>query len=571
MKEKIVNIADYIVKFFAMLISAYVICTYVYKNIHINISMNILMWGMIGAILLDYILYICGNYAENVLENKIIRGIIWCVTISLCDIKGIIVLLIATLLFFVFLSNERRTYLDIPFIFMISCASMEAISVIGILFDSEYRIVARALNNSLVIDFLLIFSVIIYIYADKFQKLISKIPSIEKEKQLEIYSNDGTEDILKKIIYVAIIFLSVVIGLHMYSSLCVNTVFVKILSCALIIVLLVGVLCAIYNELYNNLNIVYKLIISIGVVCLPYINYNNFTTNLAVIYLFSFVLVFCVLELLKNYKYRWHIAFALLIIESIVMFIQGVYIIPILNILIGIVLGKIIQNNLSAVIGLCTVFIVCSQCVVAYKYIEPIRKYDGIINETSRITKEIDVNVFYTGADSRTVEMLQENGISCKNSNDMSNNESGLLIFDKSVEEKYILHKYITYEDEDYIVCLSDEGLAEKYSSAGGECTRKECDAKIDVINYDTKTKKADIILSDVTDGYHDLSAAVWCEEKSSNKKVWYDLKDNGNGSFEATIDLKKYSKNDEITIHVYGTFEDEDDSFVAGTTYVRE
>ena len=77
MKDKIVTIIDYVNKLLAVMLSVYFIATLIYKNQYVSISIDVLMLGIMISIYLDYLIYIFGNFKENVLINKVIRGCVW--------------------------------------------------------------------------------------------------------------------------------------------------------------------------------------------------------------------------------------------------------------------------------------------------------------------------------------------------------------------------------------------------------------------------------------------------------------------------------------------------------------
>ena len=72
MKDKIVTIIDYVNKLLAVMLSVYFIATLIYKNQYVSISIDVLMLGIMISIYLDYLIYIFGNFKENVLINKVI-------------------------------------------------------------------------------------------------------------------------------------------------------------------------------------------------------------------------------------------------------------------------------------------------------------------------------------------------------------------------------------------------------------------------------------------------------------------------------------------------------------------
>ena len=571
MRSKYINLVDYVIKILLVLVSVYFISSLVYNSKPLSIPANVLMWSMIVFIAIDCLMYIYGNYKENVLENKIIRGCVWAVAVCSCDIKGILVLLIITLAFFMFLSQEKRRILDIPCTFMISCICMECVSIIGLLFDGEYQYIGNLLNNSLAIDILLIVSVVLYISSDKITSGIVKIPSIEKNKVID---NNDTEQVLdkdKKAIYVSIALVGIILGLHIYSSFCINIAATHILICSVIIMLQIGVLYAIFNEVFIDLDKIYKLIIAIGAVCLPYINYNNYEINKSLIYLFVFALLLCILKLLSKYKFKWAIAVAIIIVQTVLLFLQGVYIIPLINVIVGMVLGKLIKKNYYLVISICTFFILCSQMVVEYKSISPLKIYEGIIERCDDIKEKMNVDIFYVGDDLGVEKRLVDNGLSCERIEYSNVSTNGIIIFDKNVEEKYIMHKYIIYEDDKFIVCFNDETLAKEYEAIGGSYERKECDASVDV-KYDKKTHKAKIIISGVTEGFHDIEAAVWSEENEQDDIEWYKFKFIEDGKFETVIDdLSNHIDGGEINIHIGGCFEEEESGFITAMKYYVE
>ena len=105
MKDKIVTIIDYVNKLLAVMLSVYFIATLIYKNQYVSISIDVLMLGIMISIYLDYLIYIFGNFKENVLINKVIRGCVWAVAICVCNRKGFLFGGIISLIFLFYISN----------------------------------------------------------------------------------------------------------------------------------------------------------------------------------------------------------------------------------------------------------------------------------------------------------------------------------------------------------------------------------------------------------------------------------------------------------------------------------
>lgn len=60
--------------------------------------------------------------------------------------------------------------------------------------------------------------------------------------------------------------------------------------------------------------------------------------------------------------------------------VNGYYIIPFINVGIGILLGKIFKKKECYLIILCIILIICGQVLFDYKYITPMKEYDEVIN-----------------------------------------------------------------------------------------------------------------------------------------------------------------------------------------------
>lgn len=567
MKAKVVNIINYVVKLLAVVLSVYFIGALVYKNPHVSISLDFLMFGIITLIVLDYLMFVLECYRDNVLLNKVIRGCMWAVAACVCSKKGIIFLFIISVVFFMFISKEKRKLLDIPFTLVYSCIFMEVIGIIGMVFNGAYRHMAKELNESLVIDIMLIIVIVLYICSDKVTDVLTKIPSIEKCKEENIgYAGDGVV-IEKQMIYVGTVFLGVLLGLHMYSSLCINKGYLHILIASIMILLQIVILYALFTEVFKDLDRVSRVIISIGVASLPCINYKNYSLKSSLMYLVAFTILFCVFKFLKNNKIKWLATIGITIVGTVILFLNGFYMIPIINVLAGVIFGKVIQKNKHLVISICIFMIICSQYIVGYIFIEPIKEYDRLISECTSIDEKVDADIYYVGEDARVINMLNDSGIICYAALYDTISSRSVIIFDKSIPEKVIMHKYVAFKDDKFIVCFNDEDLAQQYQNLGGECYREEYSPEYN-INYDVKTHEANVFLTGVTEGYHDISAAVWCEKTKLDDRKWYSFENIGDGVFKATIDLTQYSKDDQINIHVYGTFEDEESSFIVGIGY---
>ena len=50
----------------------------------------------------------------------------------------------------------------------------------------------------------------------------------------------------------------------------------------------------------------------------------------------------------------------------------------------------------------------------------------------------------------------------------------------------------------------------------------------------------AEVTVSNVTEGYHDLSVAVW---KGNEEPIWYNFVDHGDGQFQVNVKLKNIRK----------------------------
>lgn len=566
MKERMLKFADYIDKFIAIVLSVYFISTLFYKNAQVFISLDALMIAMIILIVFDYCIFALDSYKENLLIGKVIRGCMWAIAVCICDKIGALILLAITVILFFFISKNKRKLFDFTFTFMCSCAVMEFISIIDILFNGEYRHITKELNNSLVIDVIFIISVIMYICTDKITAFIMKIPAVEKDSE-DKYENVVCENTLKEqLIYIGVVLFGTLLALHIYSSLCIGKSFIRILISSSLIISQLVVLFLLYSKVFKHMDGTKRLIISIGAVCLPYINYKNYSLRASCIYLIMFVIMLGAFHIFKNNKIKWSVVVVITIIAIILLWMRGFYIVPILNVFGGMLLGVLIEKNTLGVIAICSFMIVCSQGITNYKFIAPIQVYDGIISECKNITDNMDVKVYYVGEDIQTTDMLNDNGISCYAASYENIDSSGIIIFDSDVEEKYILHKYIVLQDDKFIVCFNDVNLAQEYQNLGGECVRKEGEPKID-IKYNHKTEEAKFVISNMTEGYHDVAAAVFCSKKSDNVE-WYNLEQSGDEVLEGILDLSEYKEGDQITIHVYGTFEEEENGFISGIDY---
>ena len=159
MKDKIVTIIDYVNKLLAVMLSVYFMATLIYKNQYVSISIDVLMLGIMISIYLDYLIYIFGNFKENVLINKVIRGCMWAVAICVCNRKGFLFWGIILLIFWFYISNKKRKSFDMPVTILTTCIFMEFISIIDIFFDGQYRYLSKAFNNSLGVDIVFVIDV----------------------------------------------------------------------------------------------------------------------------------------------------------------------------------------------------------------------------------------------------------------------------------------------------------------------------------------------------------------------------------------------------------------------------
>ena len=237
MREKVVNSADYIIKILSVLVSVYFVSSLVYRNIYICVSLDLLMYLMSAIVIVDYVMYAFDTYKINYAENKIIRGCIWTITACVCNVKILIILFVVSLLFWLYISNEKRRKFDFSFTFMVACFGMEIISVIDIMYDCEYRHGAKMLNSSLAVDILTVISVLMYIYSDKIFTWMAKLPAIERMTNYN--SVNFNEETLwqKRMTYVGVILIGLLLGLHTYNSFVINKDISRIFILSLMMIL----------------------------------------------------------------------------------------------------------------------------------------------------------------------------------------------------------------------------------------------------------------------------------------------------------------------------------------------
>ena len=358
MKDKIVTIIDYVNKLLAVMLSVYFMATLIYKNQYVSISIDVLMLGIMISIYLDYLIYIFGNFKENVLINKVIRGCMWAVAICVCNRKGFLFWGIILLIFWFYISNKKRKSFDMPVTILTTCIFMEFISIIDIFFDGQYRYLSKAFNNSLGVDIVFVIGIVLYIYSD-----------------------------------MGIAFMGALLGLHLYSSLCIDKGYLHILMSSLIIIFQIIILYELFGKLFEKLDNSNILMISIATVCLPYINYRNYSLKAALIYLISFSILFCIFKMFKSNKMKWIAVIIITIAGTISLFLNGNYTIPIINVIFGMILGKAIQKNKKFAICICIFMIICSQCIIGEIFIKPIKSYNDSISQCTNINEKIDKNI----------------------------------------------------------------------------------------------------------------------------------------------------------------------------------
>lgn len=565
MREKVVNSADFIVKILSVLVSVYFVSSLVYRNIYICVSLDLLMYLMSAIVIVDYVMYALDTYKINYAENKIIRGCIWTITACVCNVKILAILFAVSLLFWLYISNEKRRKFDFSFTFMVACFGMEIISVIDIMYDCEYRHGAKMLNSSLAVDILTVISVLMYIYSDKIFTWMAKLPAIERMTNYN--SVNFNEETLwqKRMTYVGVILIGLLLGLHTYNSFVINKDISRIFILSLMMILQIVIVYFLYDKICSDLGRTVNLFIAVITVCLPYINCKNYSLKMSLIYCSAFAIWYCCFKFIKNKKWSWIIATVLAICAVAFLVVNGYYIIPFINVGIGILLGKIFKKKECYLIILCIILIICGQVLFDYKYITPMKEYDEVINTCYDINEKVDVDMFYVGGDSHMIKMLKDGDITFNSTTCDNITESGVIIFDAAIPEKYIIHKYVVLEDNQFIVCFNDESLAENYQNMGGKYSKKECDAQLN-IDYKQKTHMAEVTVSNVTEGYHDLSVAVW---KGNEEPIWYNFVDHGDGQFQVNVKLKKYKENERINFHIYGTFEQEDPNIIIGSDYL--
>ena len=145
------------------------------------------------------------------------------------------------------------------------------------------------------------------------------------------------------------------LGLHLYSSLCIDKGYLHILMSSIIIIFQIIILYELFGKLFEKLDDSNILMISIATVCLPYINYRNYSLKAALIYLISFSVLFCIFKMFKSNKMKWIAVIIITIAGTISLFLNGNYTIPIINVIFGLILGKAIQKSKKFVI--CNLYI----------------------------------------------------------------------------------------------------------------------------------------------------------------------------------------------------------------------
>ncbi len=393
MKDKIVTIIDYVNKLLAVMLSVYFIATLIYKNQYVSISIDVLMLGIMISIYLDYLIYIFGNFKENVLINKVIRGCVWAVAICVCNRKGFLFWGVILLIFLFYISNKKRKSFDMPVTILTTCIFMEFISIIDIFFDGQYRYPSKAFNNSLGVDIVFVIGIVLYIYSDKVTDLLMKLPSIEKSNEDDLDNTDNEVGEKTQTIYMGMVFLGALLGLHLYSSLCIDKGYLHILMSSIIIIFQIIILYELFGKLFEKLDNSNILMISIATVCLPYINYRNYSLKAALIYLISFSILFCIFKMFKSNKMKWIAVIIITIAGTISLFLNGNYTIPIINVIFGMILGKAIQKNKKFAICICIFMIICSQCIIGEIFIKPIKSYNDSISQCTNINEKIGKNI----------------------------------------------------------------------------------------------------------------------------------------------------------------------------------
>lgn len=101
---------------------------------------------------------------------------------------------------------------------------------------------------------------------------------------------------------------------------------------------------------------------------------------MSLIYCSAFAIWYCCFKFIKNKKWSWIIATVLAICAVAFLVVNGYYIIPFINVGIGILLGKIFKKKECYLIILCIILIICGQVLFDYKYITPMKEYDEVIN-----------------------------------------------------------------------------------------------------------------------------------------------------------------------------------------------
>ena len=88
---------------------------------------------------------------------------------------------------------------------------------------------------------------------------------------------------------------------------------------------------------------------------------------------------------------------------------------------------------------------------------------------------------------------------------------------------------------------------------AGGGAVLESCSVPSVTVSTSADSKSTAEILAVNLHGITDVQAAVWGSKNGQNDLKWYKLKDNGDGTFSAAVDLKAHHESGSFNFHVYG------------------
>ena len=193
-----------------LICSVYFMYSLIENRKHVLFFDKLILFIMILIIIIDCCTNVFAKECKRNIGEILLSSLLWSITICLCDIRGVIVLIIIGTIFFYYLSKIKHgeTQLSIFIIFLY----LFIISFFSQLFDYKYRLVGKYEIAFIFVDLCLIVASVCLYYSE--WKDVIKEAIILNKKLKRITSKKAKTDIG----YAWVIIIGVVLGLRIIMT-----------------------------------------------------------------------------------------------------------------------------------------------------------------------------------------------------------------------------------------------------------------------------------------------------------------------------------------------------------------